>query len=133
VSADGPGSACICWRRLNLHASQEALLDRDFGGTELLNRPGIGGEVRGRTRYGEGGWTGGYCKRQQKLIGKVQFDGRTGAMMLVESRNRLIRNGFGRLSLALCSSTSDLPVLRRPLNAMVYGYGYSPLQARVAA
>ena len=53
------------------------MLDRDLGETELLNRPGIGGEVRCRTCHGEGGGTSGDGERQQKLVGEVHFNGRT--------------------------------------------------------
>jgi len=39
------------------------MLDGYLGEAELLYRPGIGSEVRGRTRHGEGGGAGGDGER----------------------------------------------------------------------
>ena len=56
----------------------------------------FGHQMSGRACNREFGGTGSNRKRQEQLVGEVEFDGGCRCVMLAQRANRLVGNAFGR-------------------------------------
>jgi hypothetical protein len=82
--------------RFDAHAAWRSLLDGNDGDSELADDPGVGHQMSGRACNREFGGTGSNRKRQEQLVGEVEFDGGCRCVMLAQRANRLVGNAFGR-------------------------------------